>query len=454
MNDQHTMDLDGRNVVVVGLGRTGAAAAEFLLKKGSRVVVTDPKPYEALAEQADALEEKGAVLELGGHNEKTFTGADLIVLSPGVPPFIPPLKAAAAEGVPITGEIELAAGFLKQPMIAVTGTNGKTTTTTLIGDMIKACSRRVFVGGNIGAPLIEIVDRENHYDYIVIELSSFQLETAKRLKPNVAALLNVTPDHMDRYPDPEDYFRSKAKIFARQNERDFAVLNADDPLVSSIVCASRKLYFSRGKQQENGAYLAGDRIVMKFDGQIKSELPLADIAMRGAHNQENIMAAMLSAAAMGFDPETLRRTAGKFKGLPHRVEYVRTHKGVNYYDDSKGTNVGAVIKSLEGFDEPVILIAGGRDKDLDFAPLKRLVKEKVKLLILLGEARHIIFKALGNETETIMVDSMNDAVSKADAYSEPGDVVLLSPACASFDMFNSYAHRGDVFSQLVWSLTE
>ncbi|MEW6266472.1 MAG: UDP-N-acetylmuramoyl-L-alanine--D-glutamate ligase [Thermodesulfobacteriota bacterium] len=450
--------LAGRKVTVVGLGLTGEAAAEFLIKQGARVTVTDARAPEdqagELAARARKLAGLGATLELGGHQVGTFTGADLILLSPGVPPSIEPMIKARVKGVPVTGEIELASRFVAEPLVAVTGTNGKTTTTHLLGEMFKAAGREVFVGGNIGRPLIGHVLSGREADVAVIEVSSFQLETAETFKPKVAALLNVTPDHMDRYADGGEYLAAKARIFARQEPDDFAVMNADDVIVAHKSVQARRLDFSRLRPQTDGAYLKKNRLVLVWDGRGIGELPLSGLALKGAHNQENILAAWLGAVALGVEPEIAGRAAAAFRGLPHRVELVAEIKGVRYYDDSKGTNVGAVMKALEGFSGPVVLIAGGRDKAGDFRPLRSLIRDKVKLLILLGEAKETMAAVLGRETETILVEDMARAVILARSRARRGDVVLLSPACASFDMFQDYAHRGRVFAGLVREFTD
>ncbi len=442
-------ELAGRRVTVAGLGRTGLAMVDFLLGKGALVTATDAQTADKFGPEVTGLADRGVTLELGGHGEEAFAGADLIVLSPGVPATIGPLRRAMEKGVPVTGEIELASRFVRAPIAAVTGTNGKTTTTSLLGEILRRAGRRVFVGGNIGNPLIGHVRDENEADVVVIEVSSFQLETAVTLKPGVAVLLNVTPDHLDRYAGFDAYTEAKARVFARQDGPDTAVMNYDDPVVRALAVPARRRDFSRLAALEEGAFLRDRRIILMENGHMAAELPLEDLNLVGAHNQENVMAALLAARALGVDPETACRAAADFQGLAHRVEFVAEIGGVRYYDDSKGTNVGAVIKSLEGFDSPVILIAGGRDKAGDFTALAPLVREKVKLLILLGEAKHKIAEALGGETETALAGDMAEAVSLARSRAAEGDVVLLSPACASFDMFRDYGHRGRVFAGLV-----
>lgn len=447
-------DFAGMKTVVVGLGRTGESTAEFLLNRGASVLATDIRTseHEDLAAGAEKLRELGAAVELGSHRDSAFVEADLIVVSPGVPPTIAPLEKARKRGVKITGEIELASLFVTSPIVAVTGTNGKTTTTSLIGEIFRAAGKKVFVGGNIGDPLIGQVMSGDEADVLVVEVSSFQLETVETFRPKVGVLLNLSPDHLDRYPDEHSYYEAKTRLFQRQGPEDFAVLNRDDPNSMAIPGAARKLTFSRKYKVKNGAHLDEGRIVLVREGARLAELPVGELSLIGSHNQENVMAALTASTAMGIDPATACRAAAGFKGLPHRLEFVGEYKGVRYYNDSKGTNVGAVLKSLGGFSDPVILIAGGRDKDSDFGLLKPLVRERVKLAILLGEAGPRIKDAWGGAVETAMVGDMAEAVALASNRADTGDVVLLSPACASFDMFDSYGHRGRVFTDLVGEL--
>jgi UDP-N-acetylmuramoylalanine--D-glutamate ligase len=442
------MEIQGRHILVLGMGATGLATARFLLSRGARVTVTDSRPADELPGAVIALAEQGAALELGGHRDQSFVEADLIVVSPGVSPTIEPLESARRHGIPITGEIELASRFITAPLAAITGTNGKTTTTTLLGEMFKATGRNVFVGGNIGRPLIDLVHSGETVDAVVIEVSSFQLETIETLKPKAAILLNITPDHLNRHGSMSHYAALKQRLFANQDIDDAAILNADDPLCTTFQPKSRRLFFSRRSIQPDGAHVMDGHIVLSDNGHEVGRLSLSALSLVGAHNQENIMAALLAGWFMGLDFDSAARVASGFKGLPHRVELVAVIEGVSYYDDSKGTNVGAVMKSLEGFSDPVVLIAGGQDKAGDFSLLKPLIRDKVKRLILLGEARNIMARALAGETDTILVDSMAEAVAAAREAACFGDVVLLSPACASFDMFDNYGHRGRVFSEL------
>ena len=419
--------LDGRKVLVVGLGKSGESAARFLLGRGAAVLVTDAGRSPILEERAGRLAAAGARIELGTHRPESFVEQDLIVISPGVPPDLPGLVAARNSGVPITGEIELAARFIAVPMICITGTNGKSTVTTLIGRMLEAAGRKVFLGGNLGRPLIELAEDPAGTDAAVVELSSFQLETAEALHPAVGVLLNLTPDHLDRYPGLAAYYATKARLFRNMTDRDTAVLNADDPEIQKLDVNGRRRMFSRKGPVENGAWLDGGRIVVMEAGRRIGEGDFDALTLAGAHNQENVMAAWLAAVSAGASLDAAWNAAREFTGLPHRVEFVAEIDGVRYYDDSKGTNVGAVLKSLEGFSEPVILVAGGLGKDQDFSPLAEPVRRGVRLLILLGRDRERMARALDGCTEVALADDMAQAVALAGERARPGEVVLLSP---------------------------
>ena len=445
----NTSSLSDQRVVVVGLARTGLALAEFLLNQGAKVIGTDIMSAGALDKQVQELAERGVVLELGGHRDETFLEADLIVVSPGVPADIEPLKKAAARGVPITGELEFAARFVTVPLIAVTGTNGKSTTTSLIGEILRAAGRKVFVGGNIGNPLINLAKSREKIELAVVEVSSFQLEGAISFHPQIAIHLNLSPDHLDRHKGFKAYAEAKARIFACQEPEDTAILNADDNHVAGIKTRAGRLLFSRKKRVEDGAYIEGDEIVLVQNNRLIDAVSTRKFYLTGGHNQENIMATLLATRALGIRNEIAFKTVAAFKGLPHRIEFIGRYNGVRYYNDSKATNVGAVIKSLDAFSEPVLLIAGGRDKDSDFTLLRPAVSQKVKLLILMGEAREKMAKALAGTAETVLVKDMAEAVAVARKEARPGQVVLLAPACASFDMFRDYTHRGRVFTELV-----
>jgi UDP-N-acetylmuramoylalanine--D-glutamate ligase len=444
---------EDKKVVVVGLARSGLAAASFLRRRGALVTITDRLPEGELGVAVEEARRLGCALALGGHPQQLFTAADLVVLSPGVPLDLPQLVAARARGVPVTGEFELACRHLSLPMVAVTGTNGKTTTTTLIGDMLKRSGRPVFVGGNIGNPLISLLEEAQIPELAVVEVSSFQLDIIETFHPRVAVLLNITEDHLDRYPSFDAYVASKCLLFARQTEEDMAVLPADDPLIMGR-CAlrSRRLLFSR-HQSSVDAYLNGNRLICRGAGGEIHSYDLSGWQLAGHHNLENLLASVLAATAVAASPEAIQDSINEFRGLPHRLELVHQWRGIRFYNDSKGTNVDAVVRSLESFTAPIVLIAGGRDKGGSYGPLVPLVRDRVKMLVLMGESRFLMAKALGHLTCTVVVETMGDAVQVAIRAAVPGDVVLLSPACSSFDLYQNYAARGDHFRCLVHELT-
>jgi UDP-N-acetylmuramoylalanine--D-glutamate ligase len=344
----------------------------------------------------------------------------------------------------------LASHFLTRPVIAVTGTNGKTTTTTLVGRFLAACGITALVGGNIGTPLVSLLAQQDRADCLVLEISSFQLDTAPHFHPQYAALLNITPDHLDRYPDYAAYVASKASLFRAMTAAETKVLNYDDPLVRPLGQGLGKvLYFSTSAPLAEGAWLAGGAIRVRLTAGAECEFPLADIRLKGAHNVENIMAALLLSLAAGAEPVALREVLATFEGLHHRLEYVATRAGVDFYDDSKGTNVGAAARALASFDRPVILIAGGRDKDSDFSLLNDTIKKHVKALVLLGETKERLAEVWKGLAPAHLAADMDDAVAIASRLASPGEVVLLSPACASFDMFRDYVHRGETYQKAV-----
>lgn len=444
------MDLLGKRVLVVGLARTGVALARFLVEKGARVTVTDQAEAEELGERLGEINGLPVSLLLGGSYPGRVKDYELILLSPGVPPEVEWLSAARAEGVPVWGELELAGHFIKRPVIAVTGTNGKTTTTTLVGEMLAASGLRPLVGGNIGRPAIELVAQQEQADYVVLEVSSFQLDTAVHFHPQEAALLNITPDHLDRYPSYQAYIASKAGVFRCQEEHELKVLNADDPVVSSLGRGrGRVYYFSAQRSLSEGAWLQGQGIRVRLASGWEGIFSLRDIWLKEEHNLENVMAALLLALEAGAEAEACRQVLRGFRGLPHRLQWVAAIDGVDYYDDSKGTNVGAVSRSLGHFQRPVVLIAGGRDKDSDFSLLSPLVREKVKALVLLGETKEQLARLWGELAPAYVVEDMGAAVKQARRLARPGEAVLLSPGCASFDMFRDYAQRGETFQRLV-----
>ncbi len=443
------MDLKGKNTLVVGLARTGVALARFLAEAGARVTVTDQAPATELAEPRRDIANLGIIEDLGVPQPSRVAAYDLILLSPGVPPEVPWLDEARRAGVPVWGELELAVHFITIPIIAISGTNGKTTVTTLVGKLLEAGGLKPLVGGNIGTPLISLLASQTGCDYLVLEVSSFQLDTAPHFHPQAAVLLNITPDHLDRYADYAAYVASKAGLFRCQTAADLKVLNADDPLVRPLNRGpARTLYFSTRETLTQGAWLE-DGVIRVRTPKLDERFPLENILLPGRHNLENVMAALLLALEAGADPGACREVLANFRGLPHRLEWVARIGGVDFYDDSKGTNVGAVERSLAFFDRPVILIAGGRDKDSDFALLSPLIREKVKALVLVGETREHLARVWDGLAPKYLAADMAEAVTLAWEASRPGDVVLLSPACASFDMFRDYAHRGETFQQLV-----
>ena len=447
-------DLKGKKVLVVGLGRSGRAAARVCLDNGARVTVTDNRTAEALGVRLEGL--PGEVTrELGGHREATFLAADLIVLSPGVPD-IAPLRAAREAGVPITGEMELGSWFVKGTLVAITGTNGKSTTTTLTGAVAKASGYPTFVGGNLGEPLCEAVGTRaaEPGGILVVETSSFQLETIEHFHPRIAVLLNVTPDHLDRYPSFDAYAAAKARIFASQGPSDFALVNVDDPVAMrcSEGIASRRLLFSTAKPLEQGGWVEGETLCLRLPGGEIERYPLHNPSLLGRHNQENALAALLAGRLAGATPSEARRSLLEFRALPHRMELVAEARGVEYYDDSKGTNVGAVTAALSGFPRRVVLIAGGRDKGGDYAPLAASFARVGRAVVLIGEAADRIAEAFARVVapeKILRAKTLEEAVAKAAAVAERGDAVVLSPACSSFDMFRDYAHRAEVFKAAV-----
>ncbi len=446
------MDLNAKKITVAGAGITGMAVARFLAGRGARVTLSDSSPTNRISSEARQLAQHGVALELGGHQTATFTRADLVVISPGVPHTIEPVRAARNDQVPVIGEIELAARFIKTPIIAVTGTNGKTTTTELIGRMLRVATIKAFVGGNIGRPLIEQAETPEAVDWIVAEISSFQLDTIDTFRPQVAVLLNITDDHLDRYDDLAAYTASKARVFENQTDTDIAILNGHDALVRQAArqAGCRKRWFNAGPGQP-GARVLADKIAVHQPGTPDSAFDLTRTRLTGTHNHENAAAACLAALAAGAAPGAIQKALDNFEPLPHRVEYVATIDEVAFYNDSKATNVGAVRRAVASFDAPVILIMGGRDKEGRFAALTDVVQARVKRIIVLGEAQDAILDALQDACNgnTERAGDLPDAVARARMAAAPGDVVLLSPACASFDMFNSYGHRGDVFRQAV-----
>jgi UDP-N-acetylmuramoylalanine--D-glutamate ligase len=444
------MELSEKKFLVLGLARTGSECARFLVNRGARVSVSDLRSEPELKQEMASLAGLSIGYFLGGEDRNALAGVDCVIPSPGVPAENPLLRDAVARGIAVLSEIELAYRFLPAPLVAITGTNGKSTTTTLTGEMLKAERKKVFVGGNIGAPLIGFVS--GTWDWGVVEISSFQLEWVEQFRPHVAALLNLTEDHLDRYPDFAAYCRAKERIFAAQGQDDIAVLNRDDPLVWELRERVRARIVSFGFSQGNDGVCAVDDAIIWRGGSKEETYPLRRVKIRGIHNVENMMAAVAMAKAVGVSQAAIQRALEEFPGLEHRLEFVRERDGVRFFNDSKGTNVGAVVKSLASFSAPVLLLAGGVDKGGDYGVLRKEIKQKVRRLILFGAAGQIIADALGDLTTTVRVRDLEAAVRDAAEHAQPGDVVLLSPACSSFDMFRNYAERGKAFKSLVRAL--
>jgi UDP-N-acetylmuramoylalanine--D-glutamate ligase len=453
------MQLKDKNIVVVGLGRTGLAAARFLHRQGARVLVADEADEAQLGGSVRMLREMGVALELGPHRITSFKSADLIVVSPGVSHTIEPIKQAKSRNIPLMSEVELASRFITEPIVAVTGTNGKTTTTGLLEQMLKNSGISVFVGGNIGNPLIEYVGSGQKTQVVVAEISSFQLDTIDSFRPKISVMLNITADHLDRYPNFEAYADSKIRVFSNQQADDVAVLNGSDPLIRAKTkeIKSQRLFFPALQANEQGAVLNGKRIILHLAKlkQIESGnrnqkyLDISKIRLRGRHNFENVCAASLAALASGATLEGIQKTLDHFKGLAHRLEPVATINGAQYYNDSKATNVDGVLRALDSFAKPVLLLMGGRDKGGDFSVLQDHIRTHAKELIVMGEAAETIRAALGQLLPTKVAASMQDAVATAYQDANPEDVVLLSPGCSSFDWYRSYAERGDDFRRAV-----
>ena len=452
------MDLNNKRVLVVGLGKSGVASSLFLKAHGAQVTVSDTKSGDELRNEIPVLLDHGITVETGGHGDRTFRGQDLIVVSPGVPVDAPPLVQARALGEAVIGEIELAAQFLPGPIIAITGSNGKTTTTTLTGEIMTAAGLPALVGGNIGTPAISLAERANAETVIVLEISSFQLETIQTFRPKVAVVLNVTPDHLDRHRTFDVYVDAKARIFENQQPGDFAVLNADDPTCVTMGSRTRAqvFWFSRQKEVQRGAWVRDGNIVFRDAGvehktQQREIMQVSEIPLKGAHNLENVLAAICAGMLMGCAPEKIRQAVSEFKAVEHRLEFVATIRGVDYYNDSKATNVDATIKALESFPANIHLILGGKDKGSDYTVLNDLLRQRVKRVYTIGAAAAKIESEIKGP-EIVHAETLENAIRKANAAAQPGDVVLLAPACASFDQFKNYEHRGQMFKEIVRGL--
>ena len=447
------MELKGKKVLVVGLGKSGLAAAIFLRRRGAQVTVSDIRSAEALAKDIPALLEEGINVEAGGHGLLTFRRQDLIVVSPGVPLDTPELAQAKSFGRPIIGELELAARFLKGKILAVTGSNGKTTTTSLLGEILEKAGIATLVGGNIGVPVVALIDDSSDATWSVLEVSSFQLESTEQFHPAIAVILNITPDHLDRHGNFENYALAKERIFAAQDENDFVVLNADNVRAAAAAKRSKAqvYWFSLEHTVEQGAWVEGGEILFRSakDAAPETVMPLGKIPLKGEHNVENVLAAVCAARLAGAPVEAVSSGVEQFKAVEHRLEYVATLNGVEVYNDSKATNVDATAKAIAAFPGNIHLILGGKDKNSDYTELSDLLRSRVKAVYTIGSAAAKIESQLRGVVTIHSCETLEKAVSAIAAAAHPGDVVLLAPACSSFDQFESYEHRGRVFKELV-----
>ncbi|MBC7796344.1 MAG: UDP-N-acetylmuramoyl-L-alanine--D-glutamate ligase [Pyrinomonadaceae bacterium] len=448
------MELTGKKTLVLGAGKSGVSSARFLASRGAIVALHDKKPQTDWSDDARSLKTEKVGLIDGDLPSWLLDQIELVVISPGVPTNSIPARYVERKDGEVIGEIELASRFLKGRIVGITGSNGKTTTTTLIHELLKNGDIKTQVGGNIGTPLIDLVETSDAETWTVIELSSFQLETIKEFRPNVAIALNVTPNHLDRYNFFSDYAAAKYRIFANQTIEDVAILNADDEITASWAneLQSNVVLFSASKELEEGLFLRGRDLVCRANGKEKVLTTRHEIAIRGLHNVENVLAAMAAGLACGVSPDSMRSTVANFKGVEHRLEFVAEIDGVKFYNDSKATSVDATLKALQALAEErgkVILILGGKGKNAPYSPLSNLIKNHVRKLILIGEDAPNIENLLASFADIEKADSMQDAVKQAFRVAENGDSVLLAPACASFDMFRSYEERGEIFKESV-----
>jgi UDP-N-acetylmuramoylalanine--D-glutamate ligase len=449
------IELSGKRVLVVGLGKSGLAAAHFLKERGARVTVSDARPATLIAELSELLDQ-GFMVEAGSHGLLTFRRQDLIVVSPGVPMSTPVLTQVRAMGAHIIGELELGVEFLQGEVIGVTGSNGKTTTTSLLGEILKAAGRPTLVGGNIGLPVTALVAESTAESWSVIEVSSFQLETVETFRPRIAVVLNITPDHLDRHGSFETYAAAKARITEFQTSDDFLVLNGEDKQTQMVAAETKaQIYWFSGRRQiKQGAFVHGESIFFTKSEGAKPEpvMPVAEITLAGTHNVENVLAAVCAARLAGVEVETIRAAVGAFKAVEHRLEFVRELDGVRYYNDSKATNVDATMKAVASFDGGIHLILGGKDKDSDYTVLAPLLRERVKTVVTIGSAAEKIERELDGVVKIESAETLARAIAFAHETAAAGDTVLLAPACSSFDQFENYEQRGRVFKELVQGL--
>jgi UDP-N-acetylmuramoylalanine--D-glutamate ligase len=447
------MELKGKKVLVVGLGKSGLAAALFLRHRGAQVTVSDVRSAEALAKDIPALLDEGIMVETGGHGLLTFRRQDLIVVSPGVPLNTPELAQVKSFGLPVIGELELAARFLKGRTLAITGSNGKTTTTALVGEILQKAGMPTLVGGNIGVPVVELIDQSTDETWSVLEVSSFQLESTERFHPRIAVILNITPDHLDRHGSFENYALAKERIFAAQDESDVVVLNADNARAAQAAVRSvgKVYFFSAEHSVMQGAWVEDGLLVYRAgkDEPREEIMPLSGIPLQGAHNVENVLAAVCASRQAGVSREQIRSGVEAFKAVEHRLEFVAQVDGVDFYNDSKATNVDATAKAVASFSSGIHLILGGKDKDSDYRQLAELLRARVRAIYTIGSAATKIESQLRGVVPILSSETLDNAVNAAASAARPGEVVLLAPACSSFDQFENYEQRGRVFKELV-----
>lgn len=439
------MELEEKKFLVVGLGITGVETSKFLRSKGVPVKATDSREAGELGPVVEKLAAEGMDIHCGTHAAEFFEWADTIVLSPGVRFDLPEIREAQAAGKTVISEIELAWNFISKPVIGITGTNGKTTTTSLLSEILERSGMNIFTGGNIGTPLISVAEKDDEYDFLLLELSSFQLQGIRDFSPHVAVILNISPNHLDHHSSMEEYEAAKLGLFANQRENDWAVFNADDPAVlkGSDSFRAKKISFGTGKEKTD-VYCREEEIMF---GELS--FCLRDSALVGEHNKENIMAAVAVAGVLGCQRDPVQKSINEFRPLPHRMEFVLTIKGVDVYNDSKSTTPFATLRAIESLPSPIILVAGGKDKGIDYDCLKDAVSSKVKALVLIGETREKMRTQLGDLAQTMCAGSLKEAAQSAFELSKAGDTLLFSPGCSSFDMFNSYEERGNLFKEIV-----
>jgi UDP-N-acetylmuramoylalanine--D-glutamate ligase len=447
------MELKGKKVLVVGLGKSGLAAALFLRQRGAQVTVSDMRSAAALAKEIPGLLERGIMVESGGHGLLTFRRQDLIVVSPGVPMDTPELVQVKAFGLPVIGELELAAQYLKGKILAITGSNGKTTTTALTGEILTRAGIEAQVGGNIGVPVVELISNSTEKTWSVLEVSSFQLESTEKFHPQIAVILNITPDHLDRHGTFENYALTKERIFSAQTKADALVLNADNARTAEAAARSTAnvYWFSINGPVAQGAWVQDEQVVFRAanDAPIEPIVSVDEIPLKGSHNVENVLAAVCAARLAGASAENIAKAVEGFRAVEHRLEYVATDNGVEYYNDSKATNVDASAKAIAAFPGCIHLILGGKDKNSNYADLSDLLRKRVKAVYTIGSAAAKIESHIRGIVPIVSCETLERAVAAARKAARPGDIVLLSPACSSFDQFENYEHRGQVFKELV-----